>query len=435
MRMSAGLGLTAVAWLGVLAAVSPPAAAQTIAITGGRVFPVSGPPIANGTVLIRDGKIVAVGADVQVPDGAERIDATGKWVTPGLVNPQTQLGLVEIGQVTDTRNATARGRGENRVNAAFTVWDGLNPMSVLLQPAQNEGVTTAVVLPQGGLIAGQGAIIDIIGTSVSEMLVKSPVAMVAQIENAQAANTGARGELLLRLREVLEDTRAYGRNRSAFERAETREFAASRLDLEAMLPVLQRRLPLIIGANRASDIEAALKIARDYDLDIIIGGGADAWLVADKLVAAKVPVMAGAMQNIPSSFSTLGARQENTAMLRRAGVEVLLIGTGNDPDAFNVRNIKQEAGNAVAYGMSWDDALRAVTLAPAEVFGVADRIGSLRAGRDGNVVVWSGDPFEFATRAEHVIIRGQRQALGDSRQDMLMQRYKTLPPDYSTPAP
>jgi imidazolonepropionase-like amidohydrolase len=155
-------------------------------------------------------------------------------------------------------------------------------------------------------------------------------------------------------------------------------------------------------------------------------------MVADQLAAAKVPVLAGSMVNIPGSFATLGARQENPGLLRRAGVDVALIGTGSDPDAFNVRNIKQEAGNAVAYGMTWDDALRAITLTPAELFGVADRYGSLQPGRVANVVVWSGDPFEFSTRVEHVFVRGVR-ALAPSRQDELMQRYKTLPPSFRNP--
>jgi imidazolonepropionase-like amidohydrolase len=143
-------------------------------------------------------------------------------------------------------------------------------------------------------------------------------------------------------------------------------------------------------------------------------------------------VMVGSMVNIPGSFATLGARQENPGLLRRAGVDVALIGTGSDPDAYNVRNIKQEAGNAVAYGMTWDDALRAMTLTPAELFGIADRYGSLQPGRVANVVVWSGDPFEFATRVEHVFVRGV-PSMSPSRQDELMGRYKTLPPSYRSP--
>jgi imidazolonepropionase-like amidohydrolase len=223
------------------------------------------------------------------------------------------------------------------------------------------------------------------------------------------------------------------RNRAAYERAETREFAASRLDLQAMIPVVEGRLPLLISADKATDIDAALRLAKENDLKIMIGGGAEAWMVADKLAAARVPVLTGAMNNIPGSFTQLGTNQENAGLLRRAGVTVIVIGNGpGDEESFNVRNIKQEAGNAVAYGMSWDDALRAVTLTPAEVFGVADRIGSLQAGRDANVVIWSGDPFEFTTVPEHVFVRG-REYLQPDRQQMLTDRYKTLPPTYGTP--
>jgi len=149
--------------------------------------------------------------------------------------------------------------------------------------------------------------------------------------------------------------------------------------------------------------------------------------VADKLAAAKVPVLTGAMNNIPQSFNALGSRQENAALLRKAGVTVALIGNGGgDEELFNVRNLRYEAGNAVAYGMSWDDALRAVTLSPAEAFGVADRVGALAPGLEANVVIWSGDPFEFATAAVHVLVRG-REFTAPSRQDLLIQRYRMLP--------
>lgn len=416
------------------AAIAAPAAdAQTIAITGGRVFPVSGAPIENGTVLIRDGRIVAVGSGIAIPADAQRVDATGRWVTPGLFNPSTLLGLVEVGAVPETRQASARGSEESdRVHAALRVWEGLNPASVLFAAARNEGITTVMIHPQGGLVSGQAAILDIVDGSTADMVVRAPVAMVAQIQSPGGAGAGSRGELLLRLRELLDDTRAYQRGRAAFDRGETRAFAASRSDLEAMIPVLEGRMPLIVAAEASSDIEAAIDLAREYGLRIAIGGGSEAWRVAEKLAAARIPVFAGAMNNIPGSFATLGARQENPALLRRAGVEVLLVGTGSDPDAFNVRNIRQEAGNAVAYGMSWDDALRSITLVPAQLFGVADRLGTLQPGRTANVVVWSGDPFEFSTTVEHVFVRGRRYD-SPSRQDMLMQRYRTLPPDYTSP--
>ena len=406
--------------------------AQTIAITGGRVIPVSGPVIEGGTVLIRDGRISAVGANVAVPAGAQRIDATGRWVTPGLFNPSTLLGLVEVSAVPETRQSGALNTATDRVHAALRVWEGLNPASVLFAAARNEGITTVMVHPTGGLIAGQAAVLDIVNGTTADMLVRAPVAMFAQLGDAGSANVGGRGEQMLRLRELLNDVRAYQRNRASFDRGESRELAASRSDLEALIPVVEGRMLLIVAAEASADIEAAMTLAREFGLRIAIAGGSEAWRVADRLAAARIPVFAGAMNNIPGSFATLGARQENPGLLRRAGVEVLLLGTGSDPDAFNVRNIRQEAGNAVAYGMSWDDALRSITLAPAELFGVADRLGSLQPGRTANVVVWSGDPFEFATRVEHVFVRG-REIREPSRQDMLMQRYRTLPPAYRRP--
>ena len=406
--------------------------AQTVAITGGRVYTVSGAPIDNGTVLIRDGRIVQVGTNVSIPADARRIDASGKWVTPGLINASTQLGLVEVGLERDTRDVSAIGK--DAIAASFTVWEGFNPASVLLAPAREEGITSVVVAPSGGLISGQAAVLDLVNGSMADMIVRAPVGMIAQIGDKGSANLGARAELAIKLKELLEDTRVYSRRKADFERAATRSFVARRLDLEAMIPVIEGRLPLIVATDRASDIEAAMKIAADYGIRLMIAGGAEAWLVADKLAAAKVPVFTGAMNNIPGSFSTLGSYQESAAMLRRAGVDVILIGDSGtgDADTFNVRNVKQEAGNAVSFGMTWDDALRAVTLVPARVLGIADRYGSLEAGKVANVVVWSGDPFEFSTRVEHVLVRGT-EITTPSRQNMLEQRYKTLPPDYRKP--
>jgi imidazolonepropionase-like amidohydrolase len=427
--------MRALAFVLAAACVAQAAGAQTVAITGGTVYPVSGPKIENGTVLIRDGKIAAVGANVAVPADAQRIDATGKWVTPGLIDAVTQLGVVEVGAVGETRDFSSSGGGDG-IAAAFTVWTGLNPASVLLAPARNDGITTVGVFPAGGLVAGQAAVIDLAPGPAAEMVRRAPVGMVAGMTpGGGQGGPESRGELLLRLRELLADTRAYAANKAAYDRNQSRELAASRADLEAMIPVVEGRLPLLVQADRASDILAALRLADDFDLKLVITGGTEAWQVADRLAAANVPVITGAMNNIPYSFAMLGARQENVALLRRAGVRVALMGNGGgDEEAFNVRNVRYEAGNAVAYGASWDDALRAVTLAPAELFGVADRVGTLAVGRDANVVVWSGDPFEFATTADVVLIGG-RDVRSTSRQQLLMERYKTLPPNYYLPPP
>jgi imidazolonepropionase-like amidohydrolase len=199
------------------------------------------------------------------------------------------------------------------------------------------------------------------------------------------------------------------------------------------VPVVAGQMPLVLNVDRSSDILEALAFARDYGIKLWIAGGAESWMVARQIAAANVPVLTGAMNSIPGDFASLGQRQETAGLLRAAGVTVVLVGNGpGDPESFNVRNIRQEAGNAVAYGMSWDDALRAITLVPAEVMGAADRVGALAAGRDANVVVWSGDPFEFSSVAEHVFVRGMESST-KSRQQLLTERYLTLPPSYRTP--
>jgi imidazolonepropionase-like amidohydrolase len=408
--------------LTVLLVVAIPAWSQTIAITNAKIYPVSGPPIAKGTVLIRDGVIAAVGEQVTVPAGAQTIDATGKIVTPGLIDSQAAIGVVEIGAVRDTNDVAAKGT--NNIAASFKVWDGLNPSSTLFAPTRNEGVTTVIITPRGGLISGQAAAIDLGTGHLSDVLRRGPVAMLAEVSSAAAAGANSRGELIGKLRALFDDVKYYESHRTDYDRAQTRTLGATNTDLEALINVVNGRMPLIIDADSVAEIDSALALARDYKLKIMISGGAEAWLIADRLAAANVPVLTGAMNNIPEKFSTLNQRQENAGLLRKAGVKVALVGNGDGDEAhFNARNLKYEAGNAVAYGMSYDDAMRAVTLTPAELFGLSDHVGSLQAGRDANMVIWSGDPFEFSTQVEHVFIKG-REIKEKSRQDMLTDRYK-----------
>lgn len=402
-----------------LAAV--PAAAQTIAITGGTVHPISGPPIQNGTVIIQNGRITAVGAGIAIPAGAQRIDATGKVVTPGLIESSTNMALVEVESVGTTNDFRFQDN-EDQVAAAFNVADGINPRSMVIPVTRIAGVTTVISRPAGGLISGQGLAFDLIGDNIADMQIRSPIAMFGSVsENEHQAGGGTRGGLFMRLREVLEDARVWNRNPQAYERGETREFSVSRLDLAALQPVLRGEMPLVVEAHRASDIQTVLRVAEEYGLEVIIAGGTEAWMVADDLRRANVPVLVKVLRNLPESFESLGARYDNAALLRRAGVRTAIT-TGETYKAFNIR---QEAGNAVAYGLPYEEALRAVTLYPAQIYGIDDRYGTLEAGKVANVVVWSGDPLELLTDVEHVIIRGREVPLV-SRETQLRDRYMNL---------
>lgn len=399
-----------------------PAGAQTIAIEGGRVHTMAGAPIDGATILIRDGRIIEVGRGVSVPAGAQRIDARGKVVTPGLFESNTNLTLVEVGAVQGTRDfSMEQGEGEDAdfVSAAFNVADGINPNSIVIPVTRIGGVTTAVTRPEGGLISGQGAVVDLAGEAVRDLVARNPVGMFATLgERSQRAGGGARAGATLRLRQVLDDARFYMRNRAAFNRGESRALAASRLDLEAMVPVLEGAIPLVIEAHRASDIRTALSIAEEYEIRLVLMGATEGWMLASEIARAGVPVIVKVLQNLPESFERLGARYDNAALLREAGVTVAITSS----DTHNARNIKQEAGNAVAYGLPYDEALRAITVVPAQIWGVADTHGTLEAGKVANVVVWDGDPLELLTSVEAVVVEGRQVPL-ISRQTELRDRY------------
>lgn len=406
-------------------AVPAPAAAQDLAVVGAEVRPVSGPAMSDATVLVRDGVIEAVGPDVRVPDGVRTLDGSGMVVTPGLFDANTRVGLVEVGAVEETRDFAMEA--EDPVKAAFHVADGLNPNSTLVPVTRLGGVTTVVSNPGGGLVAGQSAVVDLAGATVDEMLVAGRASMVASY--GAGVTGGSRGAAALRLREALDEARYYAANRRGYDRGNARPLGQSRLDLEALQAVLSGDRPLVVNADRASDLLAAVGIAEEYGLDLVLQGGAEAWMVAGRLAEAGVPVILKPLTNSPEDFDLLGARFDNAALLHRAGVTVVL----STFDAHNARGLRFEAGNAVRFGMPDDAALRAVTLTPAEVFGVADTHGSLEPGKAGNLVLWTGDPFELSSRPEAVVIRG-RVVPEDSRQEELFRRYRELgrdlPPAY-----
>jgi imidazolonepropionase-like amidohydrolase len=402
-----------------LSLAAPPARSETVAITGGTVHTM-GPAgtIEGGTVLIEDGRIRAVGKDVAIPAGARRIDAAGKVVTPGLFDSQSYLGLVEVDAGSGTVDTTVK---DDRVSAANDVSDAVDPRSFVIPINRADGLTRAVVAPRPGnsLLAGRGAVLHL-GTESPDFVVRPRVAMFAEL-GAPAAKLsgGSRAAALLRLREALQDALDYGANRAAYDRGDRRPYALSRLDLEALLPVVRHEIPLVITVNRAVDIESALKLAKEFHLDLILSDAAEGWMVAKKIADAKVPVLVNVLKNLPDSFDTIGATLENAARLHAAGVTIAL----KSGDAHNARNLKQLAGNAVAYGLPWQAALEAMTTVPARIWGIADHYGTLEPGKDADVVIWDGDPLEVTTFADRVLIRGVEMPQ-TNRQIELRDRYK-----------
>lgn len=421
-RVNAGTRAAALTLAGLAVGVSmaTPVGAQTVAITGGQVHTGTGAVMQNATVLMVDGIIAAVGTDVTVPEGATVVDATGKWVTPGLMDPHTGLGTVEIGA---EQNTVDRSTNHDRITAAFRLEDALNPNATMIPVTRVDGVTRAVVAPQSfqGLILGQGLVVNLGPGTAMEMVDHAPAAMYIQMGEAGAgAAGGSRAAATLLIRESLQDALDYARNREAFNANRRRDYPLSRLDLEALVPVVRGQVPVVVSANRASDILAAIRLRDEFRLNMIIAGALEGWMVASDLAEAGIPVISTSLVNLPS-FETLGVSYENVARMHEAGVQVLL----STFDTHNVRQLRQVAGQAVAFGMPWEEALRAVTAGPAQVFGVGDRVGALATGMEADVVVWTGDPFELTTWAERVYINGM-EISQNTRQRALFERYRSL---------
>jgi imidazolonepropionase-like amidohydrolase len=435
--------------------IASPVAAETVAIINARIETVGAAgSIPSGTLVIKDGRIAAVGASVKVPDGARIVDAQGAVVTPGLISPSTNLTVTEVDLLKETRDD---GSG-TQLSAGFDISYGINPASALIPLARQGGVTRVVVTPvlSGGgdgeadegytaadltggggggkgdprLFGGQAAIVKL-DAGDNDPLVKARVAVVLDLGQAGAENAGgSRGASLVLVRAALQDARDFNRNRAAYDRGDTREFGLSRVDLEALIPVVQGKIPLLIRVHRASDIRQALKLASDEKIKIIIEGAEEGWMVAPELAAAGVPVIIDTEADLPDQFETLGSRLDNAARLQNAGVLVVIAGSR---DFNNLRQARFNAGMSVPYGMSWQAALAAVTLNPAKAWGMADKVGSLDVGKEADVVIWSGDPLDTQSWPTAVFIGGAQQPM-TSRSLELRDRYANpdngYPPQY-----
>jgi imidazolonepropionase-like amidohydrolase len=406
--------------------------ADTMAIKGARIYTMDAAgTIQDGTVLIRDGKIDAIGVDVIIPNDARIIDAAGSFVTPGLFDPHSYLGVVEISLIDVTVDSV---QSDSRYSASFQVSDAINPRSTLIPINRIEGVTRAIVAPQSSPdagsspISGLGAAIQL--GSIENFLLRRDVALFVVLgEKGAKLSGGSRSNTLLKLREALEDARHFQTNRAGFDSGQSREYSLSRPDLEALLPVLDSEIPMVAHVHRASDIDAALDLADEFGLRLVVSGGAEAWLVADRLAAANVPVILNPLDNLPQQFESLGATLSNAARLHEAGVLIAF----STEETHNARNMKQLAGNAVANGLPYEAALAAITLNPARIFGLDKTMGSLAAGKDADIVIWDADPLELTAFATRVFIAG-REIPMVSRSTLLRDRYlerdKSLPPAY-----
>ena len=420
---------------GTPATPNTPAAKPAITPTAAaRMPPRSGPVylvgaelhVGDGTVL-KDAVIAMDGGKFTIVGGAEArgrlldesmaIDLGGKVVTPGLFAADTQLGLVEIDLEPGTRDD---GKDtEHPVRAAHDAASALNAESGLIPIQVVEGVTSAAVVPTGGLISGQVAIIDLVYGDHRGLAAQPRAAIAAHLGHAHA---GSRAATLAKLREVLSDAKSFPARRQAYERAQSRELSAHPLDLEALQPLFKQQAVLTVTAHRASDILAAIDLAREFGLRLAIIGGAEAWKVADELARARVPVIVEPTLNLPGGFDSMGARLDNAALLHRAGAAVALSAPGG---THNLRSLTQGAGIAVANGLPWEAALTAITLAPARAYGVERTHGSVAVGKVANLVVWSGDPFEFSSVPVQVYVRGAL-VRGTTRQTLLRDRYRDL---------
>ena len=405
--------------------IPAPPQSKPIAIKGATIHPVTGPDIPNGTIVFDNGKITAIGADAAVPSGAEVIEANGKHVYPGLINANTVLGLVEIGAVRATVDVEESGALNPNVRSITSV----NPDSELIPVARSAGVLTALSVPEGGIISGQSAVLRLEGWTPEEMTVLSPAAMHLRWPNLTIdRRPRARKTVKDQQKEI---AKAQKQIRDAFANAraywQTRKNPAPdfKTDLrwEALMPVFDGKLPLFVHASTLAQIQAALAWAKEMQLKIVLVDGDDAWRVAAQLKENDVPVILGPATSLPPRRDDdYDSAWSSAAKLQQAGVKFCIASNGRGAET-NERNVGYEAGLAAGYGLPKEEALKAVTLYPAQILGVADRLGSLETGKAATLIVTNGDPLDFPTQVETAFIDGRKIDLSN-RQTRLRDKYR-----------
>jgi imidazolonepropionase-like amidohydrolase len=410
------------------------------AITHAKIFTLAGAPIDDGTLVIREGKIAAVGAKVDVPSGAQVIDAEGLQVYPGLFDPVTQMGLREIGAVSATVDTTETGTFNPDVVAA----DAVLPSSEHITVTRAAGITEVLAVPASGgldstssgeILGGQASAIHLAGWTISDMLIKRSVAMVLdwpgiETETFDFSTFSRKPKPYAEAKEEYE--KHVNELTDYLERARHYALAMGHggpadyqrdLKLEALVPVTRGELPVLVLADRARDIRNAVEFCDKQKLKMILAGGLEAYKMKDLLRSKNIPVILGPTLTEPlDEDDAYDILLKQPAELSAAGVKFAF---GSFDNSF-ARRLGQQAANAVAYGLPYDEALKGVTLYPAQIFGLADQVGTLETGKIANVIVTTGDPLELTTDVRYLFIKGQLTST-DNKQKALYEKYLSRP--------
>lgn len=406
--------------------IPAPPQAKPIALKGATIHPVSGPDIPSGTIVFDKGKITAIGVDAPIPQGADIIDVSDKHIYPGLISANSVLGLIEIGAARATVDIAESGAINPNARAASSI----NPDSELLPVARANGILTVHAVPEGGIVSGQSAVLRMDGWTPEEMTVRSPAAMhlrwpdlkINRDPRARKSVKDQQKEIdkaVKQIRDSFQTARSYWQAR----KSGTPGFKSD-LRWEALMPVFDGKLPLFVHANTVAQIEAALAWAKEAQLKIVLVGGQDAWRMAPQLKESDTPVIITLSTAIPSRRDEgYDVTFSNAAKLHEAGVRFCMAMNGRNSEAPHERNLPYEASIASAFGLPKEEALKAVTLYPAQLLGIDDQLGSLQPGKAATLIVTNGDPLDFPTQVEAAYIDGRKIDLSN-RQTRLRDKYK-----------
>jgi imidazolonepropionase-like amidohydrolase len=427
----AALGMTILFGVGTILAQD-----KAVVLKGGKLLTITHGVIENGAVVLQGGKITAVGpqASVTVPSGAQVVDVTGMTVYPGLIDSETNLGLTEISAEASTNDLIEMS---DEIMPHMRTWEAFHAESTLIPVARMNGITNAVVAPSSGdTLPGQDSFIQLAGASATEMLLIRDLAMPLNFTGEERRNKGGfdkrkfpstRMGLAAQLRQAFLDAQdykskwaEYDRKKSDAARDKKPEPSAPKRDLklEALLPYLEGKKPIVLAADGPSDLETAVTLAKEFKLKFVLNHISHSQPMLDYVASLKAPVIVGPIYEAPKENERYDTVYSLPAQLYKRGVKIVFASYS----AHNVRNLPDQAGYATAFGLPYDEALRAITLNAAEIWGVADKLGSLDVGKTANIVVANGDPLDVKTDVKQVYIEGRAVPM-TSRQVWLRDQY------------